>query len=216
MSRWPEIMKRAALSALLVLGAVGAAHAEYDTLTPSKKSDFGRPGGYLSVGAAGATQMFTGAYDFGSLDVSQAIIIGIRGGGRLNRVVAIDFSLDYSVRGFEVEIPGVTTAEARSLTGFGNLKLYPLAGRVQPYVLGGAGFLLGALDCTTSSGATVSCSGSGFYDQEFVFAGRAGGGLDIYLTRILALSAEVAYVIPTGSLSDLNYLQYGGYVTFRF
>ena len=96
-----------------------------------------------------------------------------------------------------------------SVTGFANGKLYPFGGRIQPYALGGAGFLWGVLNCSGGSG-TIIC------DEDIVFAGRAGGGLDVYITPSIALSGEVAYVIPTGYFSDLDFLSYTGHVVFRF
>lgn len=172
--------------------------------------DFARKGGYLSLVAGGATQMFTGASEVPSnVDVSQAIIIGIRAGQRVNRYVALDASFDWSVKGFEVDESGVYL-EAKSVTGFANLKLYPFGGRIQPYAFGGAGFLWGVLNCGGTASSLFLC------DEDVVFAGRAGGGLDVYLSRHVALAGEVAYVIPTGYFSDLNFLQYTGAVVFRF
>ena len=42
------------------------------------------------------------------------------------------------------------------------------------------------------------------------------GATGSVLSRNIALTGEIVYVIPTGTLSELNYLQYGGFVTFRF
>ena len=66
------------------------------------------------------------------------------------------------------------------------------------------------------TGFTGSCAAIGLSPSATEFAGRVGGGLDFYLTRNIALSAEVAYVIPTGRLADLNYLTFGGQLMFRF
>lgn len=216
MSRNRSLLGAAVLVAVLVLGLSAAAAAQYMPEQPAQ-DDFGRPGGYLSLGAGGANAMFTDPYGALSDELSQAILIGLRAGARANRFVALDLSFDYSVRGFEYEFAGSAASfEARSLTGFGNLKLYPLSGRIQPFVMGGVGFLLGALDCVDTGGNAVSCTTIGLSDQDIAFAGRAGGGLDLYLTRNFALTGEIAYVIPAGVFSELNYLQYGGYVTVRF
>lgn len=203
------------LVATLVVGLVPAAALAQDGYaeqSASNKDDFSRPGGYLSLGVGGANAMFTGGFDpFNDL-LSQALIIGIRGGQRINRYLAFDASLDYSVIGFEAEYVsnGVTSEEVKSVTGFGNLKLYPIGGRIQPYAMGGVGFVWGAFNAYDTNGSLTGTL------EEIVFAGRAGGGLDVYLTRTIALSGEVAYVIPTGDLSDLNYLQYTGHILFRF
>jgi len=211
----PSVLRCSLLCVALVLGASTSVQAQYDAGQQPAKDDFGRAGGYLSLGAAGANAMFTDPYDTLSDDLSQAIVIGLRAGARANRFLAVDLSLDYSVRGFEYDDPGsAASIEARSLAGFGNLKLYPLGGRIQPFVLGGIGFVLGALDCVDPGGNSVSCFP--LSDQDIEFAGRAGGGLDVYLTRNFALTGEITYVIPTGDFKELNYLQYGGFVTVRF
>lgn len=174
-----------------------------------KADDFARPGGYLSLVVGGASQMFKGDYEgISALDPSMAVILGLRGGRRINKLLAFDVSADWSVKGFEVS-SGADTLEARSVTGFGNLKIYPFGGRIQPYAMGGVGFLWGVLNCS-GGGFTSQC------DEGIEFAGRAGGGLDVYLTPNIALGAEVAYVIPTGYFKDLDYLQYTGNLIFRF
>ncbi len=200
---------------LLVAGlalAGGPAWAQDDYLGGSskKKDDFARPGGYLSLGVGGANSMFTGDLSDANDFLSQALIIGLRGGRRINRVLAFDVSLDYSVIGFETDFTNGDTSEIKSVTGFGNLKLYPIGGRIQPYAMGGVGFVWGVADVYNSGGFLI------YTEEDIVFAGRAGGGLDIYLTPTIALSAEVAYVIPTSTFSDLNYLSYTGHLLFRF
>jgi hypothetical protein len=71
------------------------------------------------------------------------------------------------------------------------------------------------LDCTFE-GVAVACWTLGLSSSDMVFAGRVGGGLDFYLTRNIALSGEIAYVMPTGALGDLRYVSFGGQVLVRF
>jgi opacity protein-like surface antigen len=197
----------AALGLLAVAGS--AAHAE---------SEFGRPGGYVSGGVAGATEMFSGPYDLSGsgIDVGTALIVGGRLGYRANPYVAFEAAVDYSVEGFELTVPGSGTATAKALVATGNLKLYPGDWRIQPFVLGGVGVVRGTSECKTAAGVGVSCLAVGLSDSAVEFGGRVGGGLDFYLTRNLALSGEVTYVIPTGDLGDLDFLTFGGQLVFRF
>jgi opacity protein-like surface antigen len=69
-------------------------------------------------------------------------------------------------------------------------------GRFQPYLSGGVGFL------------NANASRTGIF-REFeasstVFAGRVGGGIDLYLTEQFALMTEAGYLLPTGDLDDMN------------
>ncbi len=205
----------ALLTSLLLVTAAGTVAAD-DYLgggAAKKKDDFARPGGYLSLAFGGAAPLYTGDFEAARDFSSQALIIGIRGGSRLNRFLAFDVSLDYSLRGFETDFTDGSRTELKSVTGFGNLKLYPFGGRIQPYAMGGVGFVWGAANCYDNTGALVPCS---FVEEDIVFAGRAGGGLDLYLTRNIALSGEVAYVIPADTFDDFNYLSYTGHLLFRF
>jgi len=181
-------------------------------------SEFGRPGGYVSGGVAGATELFSGPLDLGGtgIDVGTALIVGGRLGYRTGTHVAIEGSVDYSVDGFSITVPGTGQATARALVAAGNLKLYAGDWRIQPFVFGGAGVIRGTTECSTAIGVPVSCLTVGLSESEVEFAGRVGGGFDFYLSRHVALSGEVAYVIPTGALADLEFLTFGGQLTFRF
>ena len=53
-------------------------------------------------------------------------------------------------------------------------------------------------------------------DRGGGFAARFGGGIDFYVTRNIMVTAEVAYVLPTGQLDDLDQLQIGGALQYRF
>ena len=61
-----------------------------------------------------------------------------------------------------------------------------------------------------------SCLAAGISSEEVVFGGRVGGGLDFYLTKNIAITGEVAYVIPTDTLSNLEFLTYGAQLMLRF
>ena len=207
MSHWSSRVRFFCLLVALVVGAAAVARAD---------SPFGRPGGFASAGIGGAFETFHGDLDPRGHDVSNAFLVGGRVGSRLNRFASLDLGFDYTINGFELSNDAASSIEADTLLGFTNLKLYPFSGRIQPYALGGAGFLWARLDCRDLGGASMDCGSAGFDDTEVAFAGRFGGGLDVYLTRNIALSGELAYVMPTQGLSDMKFLTFGAYLTWRF
>ena len=48
------------------------------------------------------------------------------------------------------------------------------------------------------------------------FAGRLGGGLDVYLTENLALNADAKYMLSTGDVRDYRYLSIGWGFVYHF
>lgn len=203
-SWWPRLR----FVLLLIVLVVAAAASRAD-------GPFSRPGGYASAGIGGAFETFHGDFDPLNQDVSNAFIVGGRLGSRANRFLAFDASVDYTVKGFELSEDASRSVDARTLLGFANMRLFPIGGRIQPFALAGAGVLWADLACSDSSGGT-HCAAAGFGTSELAFAGRVGGGLDVYLTRHLAVSGELAYVMPTGALADMRFLTFGAQVLLRF
>jgi len=192
---------------LLVALVVTAASGRAD-------SPFSQPGSYVGVGIGGAFETFHGEFDPRGHDVSDAFIVGGRVGSRFSRFASLDLAFDYTVKGFEFSNDDARSIDAKTLLGFTNLRLYPFGGRIQPFATGGAGFLWASLDCRDTSGAAMDCGGAGFADEEFAFAGRFGGGLDVYLTRNILVSGELSYVMPTGDLGDMRFLTFGAQLVF--
>jgi opacity protein-like surface antigen len=122
--------------------------------------------------------------------------------------------------------------------------LLPL-GRIQPYMLGGAGFVYAqttgefvtycsqdtqcrkegfnvrVVDPQTGRRVTVATLypidvGAGALESGMDFGFRAGGGIDFYLNEHLVLNWEATTVIPTGKLDTLNYYSFGWGVQYRF
>ncbi len=52
--------------------------------------------------------------------------------------------------------------------------------------------------------------------DETDFAGRVGGGIDIYATENIVVTLDATYVVPTGDVDDLDYLSIGWGVQYRF
>lgn len=84
-------------------------------------------------------------------------------------------------------------------------KLFLFPGRIQPYVIAGAGYLQGRLEF-------------GDIDETGHAAlGRAGAGVDVYLTPNLAVGVQAAYSRALGSdFEDLAFFTAGTSLMLRF
>jgi hypothetical protein len=181
------------------------------------QDDFSREGCYLGlagtaafpVGAEDALEDVTGL----SADISESLGLHARagcrggwGGGELH----------YEwLEGFDVKIDGLKAKiDGWALTLDGKVyplwlledKLSPLARRFQPFATVGFGYL--TFDGDIRGGPSF---------DEWDFAARFGGGLDVYVTRNIAISVDTTYVLPVSdSLDDLDYVSVGWGVLFRF
>jgi len=106
-----------------------------------------------------------------------------------------------------IEIGGVDAADLDALTATIGMKMYPVRGRLQPYGVLGAGIL--RIDFEDAVGAGVA-------GDEYSFALRTGIGADYYLTRSIVLNAGLEYVIPLGTLDNLDLLNFSLGAIFRF
>jgi opacity protein-like surface antigen len=193
---------RLRLGVAVALGIVGlwasAAIAEEESAP-----DYARDGFYLAAGAL---------YAGDDIDVSQSAEVkpwlkgdigsswgfDFRGGYRFHPHFAFDFQFQYmneftsSVGGTDIQrIDG----EALSV----NLKANALTGRIQPYFLGGIGFL--------------RLHGDGVFSE---FAGRIAAGVDGYITENVVLYAEAGYLIPNADLFDFRVIPVSFGVQYRF
>jgi hypothetical protein len=163
---------------------------------------YDRDGWYVGAGGGGAIEFF----QHGSADDSG--FAQIRAGYHFLQFAALELQLEYTpkFKGRSGNYAGVNT------TTFGtwaNIKGYPTApwtGPVQPFAMIGLGWWWerrsgSALDGVRQNGGFVS---------------RFGGGVDFYVTRNIVVTAETAYVVPTGHVSSLDQLQIGGALQYRF
>jgi opacity protein-like surface antigen len=93
----------------------------------------------------------------------------------------------------------------------GNVKGHLLTGRYQPYLLAGAGVMTAKVKLKDSLGLGASES-----DRLTDFAARFGGGIDVYLTENIVLTAGADYVLPTGDVKDLDYVSIDWGFQYRF
>jgi hypothetical protein len=177
------------------------------------QDDFSRAGCYLGpagtvafpIHAADELKAATGS----SAAVSESLGLHARAGCR-NGWGGGELHFEW-LEGFDVKGDGFTAKiDGWSLSLDGKLyplwalegKLPPLARRFQPFATVGFGYL-------TFDGP----QGLGDWD----FAARFGGGLDIYVTRNIAISVDAAYVLPvSNALDGLEYVSVGWGILYRF
>jgi len=95
----------------------------------------------------------------------------------------------------------------------GNLKLYPLHGRVQPWAKVG----LGGQTATVNIAGQEGTASSGDSETETGFTLRFGAGADFYLDEDFYLFIEGGYVMPVSSAIDgLDYATVGAGIGFAF
>jgi hypothetical protein len=103
----------------------------------------------------------------------------------------------------------VLTGETWALTA--DARLFPLTGRLQPFLVVGAGWLW----VNTNDEPVVQTSTGNDPMLEPIdtdlgsrngFVARAGGGIDIYLTDAFFLTTQVTYVIPVDRVQDFDYV----------
>ena len=105
---------------------------------------------------------------------------------------------------FQLASPAVS-ANAHIFTF--NLRYYVPFDRIQPYALAGMGLMQSSREGSFGD-LTDGASGN--------FAGRLGGGLDLYLTRNWVFEASAAYVVPSGNLNQLEFFSLAAGFQYRF
>jgi opacity protein-like surface antigen len=202
---------------LLVLGASiallpGLARAEWGEFTHS--------GLYLGAGG-----LFT---QNGLIEdqISDALPIGISVddswgidavlGYRAFSFLAAELEYEY-VNGYDISASGVKLASLQSNVLTANLKAIMPFWRIQPYLLGGVGFVNTKIDDKL---------GVGLPSETTDLAGRLGGGIDVHLTSRLVLNTGADVVLANTGLdssipgsSDIDFLGYvsvGAGLQYRF
>jgi opacity protein-like surface antigen len=202
-------MRKVSVIASAILTAAFSASAQ--------DSEFARSGPYLGI--AGSVGFYTGLEDeieeialalgyIVTADVDASLGFNARAGYRVSPWVAVELEYEHLLPA-DAEVEGIEFAEVRTLAFTGNVKVYPLHGRFQPFVIAGLG---------SASQRLEDSFGAGLEETDTVAAGRFGGGLDAYVTRNVALSLEVTYLLPFSDLNeaDGNYVSIGWGVQYRF
>lgn len=174
---------------------------------PAAQEAWGQ-GTYIMLGGAtGIDMRFADALqEAGSppLDIESTTGLNLRVGAR-QRHIGAELQVEW-MPAFEAKSSGITIFEYSMVSLSGNLHFVFLTGRVQPYLLLGGGYNYAKVDS-----GIIPLSGTGGGG-----AIRGGGGLDFFLTRHVAVTTDVAYVLPLGDLEDTNYLAIGWGLKYAF
>lgn len=170
--------------------------AGWATCASATDDQYGRSGPYLGAGGLYAFENFSGAE--GSPSPDGAWGYELKGGYRFNEYFALEAAWEQYI-GFDD-----STGDTDIWMAGVNAKFFPLYGMIQPFVLAGAGWA-GVDD--NRAATTRDTNGLGF---------RFGGGLDLYLTRNWALTAEVGYILQISGRSDYGVIPLSFGVLYRF
>lgn len=187
MERWRSRVAMAALA----LAVVGSRAAAEETSSPD---EFTRRGAFVGLGFSYQVPGFQG--DFRDLDFGDSWGFNARGGYRFFDWLAVEGVADYA------DDFGASDGDQsfKLFSATGNAKLILPLGRFQPYLGAGIGLLW------------ATAAGRSFFELDDVdvgFAGRVGGGLDLYVTPHVSLYVDNAWTMATPDAADLYYYSLG-------
>ncbi len=238
-----------AASLMLIAPAALAAGWEWEEkaneqVEPVDDDPFDRPGFYAGISGVYTYNFFDkGIEDFledelgeqGSVDIEDSAGLNARIGYRAASWFAAEIQYEW-IATYDVEVSGDVGPGGSTISG----KLYDIDGhtltfntkwivpfwRIQPYLLVGAGYsfydvgrgpLAAPLEAADDD---IEIEGG----KQGAFAGRAGLGLDLYLTNQIVLTTEATAMVTTedfetpseGAIDDLYYLSFGAGLQYRF
>lgn len=161
--------------------------------------EYGRSGPYVGGGGLYAFENFSGSASSAEPDDSWGYYL--RGGYRFNEWFALEADFEHYL-GFDEGGGGGGDTQIW-IIGI-NGKFYPFHGIIQPYLAVGGGYT--GVDPSASTGQDDD-EGAGF---------RFTGGLDVYVTRNWAFSADAGYYLPVGGISDFGAIPITFGVMYRF
>ena len=179
---WVSVIRTAALLGVVLLPCGFAAQAEAQDEAVEDHV-------YLGGGLTYAIPDFAD-YNSENRDAESTFGFDVRAGYRW-RWVAAEFDVQYYDK---FDLPDNLTHEEgalRGVTAGPNIRFEPLAGKIQPYALGGFGLLY-----TKDTGETNVEDGTNFMM-------RAGGGLEVETLPGVWLFGEGSYVFGIGTKHDL-------------
>jgi hypothetical protein len=152
-----------------------------------------RRGLFAGLGGATAVEFFDGD---GASGEEVGLGLNVRTGFRCSERESAELEFEW-IEGFDGERP--EDAALWVLTS--NAKIALLTGRIQPFLLAGIGILHGD---PASRGPHTDLTG------------RLGGGVDVFVTQQLAVSLDASYVIPTGTVQQLDAVSIGWGLRYHF
>jgi opacity protein-like surface antigen len=234
------------LGAGLLILALPAIALAVEAPIEEDEDPFDRPGFYVGVGGSYQYNVFQDRIEDVIQDELEGTLLenvdfDIDDSGGVNALVGYRvwswFALEleyewideYDIKG-KTNIPG-TSARLYSIEGHtitANTKWIVPFWRIQPYLLLGGGVAISEVDrgsvfddpilgpILDSAGVDVD---SGTHTNA---AGRAGLGIDLYITEHILVNAEATAVLTTlskpdiGDIDDLNYLSFAAGLQYRF
>jgi len=221
---------RALLAGALLLLAPALAQADEDL------ESFSEPGFYVGVSGLYTHNFFDAQIDNAledflnskvdvSIDDSWGINarIGYRAASWFAIEAQYEFVDEFDVKAkapdLPIPIPRQKIFSIKGHTITANTRFIVPLWRTQPYVLLGAGYSMYESDVTAVAKPLIGSGG-----KERGFAGRAGGGVDFYLTPHLVVNAEATALLTTqdfsrpdvGSIDELWYVTASGGIRYQF
>lgn len=171
---------------------------------------YARPGLYVGGGLVGgfSTRLESELHEIPGVtdvEVDPSVGLAARAGVRVTPQIAIEAHYEW-MNDFETSVAGNEIAETRTQALTGDVKGYLATGRVQPYLMAGAGFLTARSEDPQTN----------FSKTDTDFVARVGGGVEFYLNESVGLSVDTSYVLPAGDVKDLDYVSVGAGIFFRF
>ena len=163
---------------------------------------YDRDGWYTGLGAGYAMELFTHG------NSGDSGFVQLRAGYHFLRFASIELQLEYTpkFKGKSGDYAGVNTATWATWANFKGYPTAPWTGRFQPFAMIGIAWMWERL-----TGSAINGS-----NEDGGFAARFGGGIDLYITDNIVVTAESAWVLPSGGLKTLKQVQIGGALQYRF
>ncbi len=181
--------------------AVVPATAQEDDDEPS---EYAREGWYLQGSGVKANEKWRSSLsDIGAEDNWG---FDLRAGSRISEWAAVEFELEILGDFFPDERQDLRTVNAGV-----NARVYPiggLLGRIQPFGIGGLG--------AVSTVVRHRDRGTDLRQSNVDWGFRGGGGVDLYYSQHIALSAEAAYIWTVGDVKDIDHLTLSLGLMYRF
>jgi opacity protein-like surface antigen len=199
------------------LGILLVSMAALEASAEDESPNYSAEGAYLGAGIVFGFPTILGdelaSGRAGSVDVDNSIGATGKLGYRFSELLAAELHYDY-LTDFKARsrIPGNSErllANIQAQTFTANAKAYLLGReRIQSYASAG----IGLMDATTKDASTL-------FDPDIddtAFVARFGFGIDFYINEYVSFFTDVAYIIPTDALQDLQYVSIAGGVTAHF
>lgn len=186
----------------------------------AQEDDFSRNGIYVSADMAGTwysevkddvkNDLAAAGFMNGTVALENPLGLGVRTGFRFHPHFAGEAQFQWFANAtvdYTDEQSNIDAIKFESLAISANAKAYLLTGRVQPFVLAGAGLLHVNGKDKLSLGTTT---------EGDAFAARFGGGIEFYLNENFVVAVEGDYLLPTGSLDGYDQVIWSAGLQYRF